>query len=110
MTDNSDKFLQYAKSLFDNSKIIECIEYITQYTDNQKINKAMIELLLLRGDAYRKINKFGDALRDYHTVVNIDNNNTIAQTKIGIVENILSIENTFYYENAYTDNDLFPEM
>ena len=111
MNENNNSILKYAKSLMDTCNYEKCISYISKKIDNiSSDDKFLLDLLLLRGDVYRKFNKLGDALRDYRKVVSIDENNQIAKTKICLVENILSIENTFYYENAYTDSDLFSEI
>jgi tetratricopeptide (TPR) repeat protein len=109
MSDNN--IIEKAHNLFEENQYNDCLEIISDYINATPDNDSdLIECLLLRGDVYRKLAKFGNALRDYRSVIQIDKDNTIAQTKIGLVENILSIENTFYYENPYTDMDLLPEM
>lgn len=105
---NTDNKIQ---ELINQEKFDECISYISDILKNEQINNdKTIELLSQRGSLYKKLNRFGDALRDFRSIVAIEPNNTPAQTMISMIENILSIENTFYYENAYTDETLFPEM
>ncbi|MCK9303094.1 MAG: hypothetical protein PHU62_09590 [Bacteroidales bacterium] len=91
-------------------------------SDNEEINKEIEELSSLidtkpsailfikRGDLLKKIHEFGKALGNYKSALKLDPDSTIAATKVEMTENILSIENTFYYENAYTDEFLFPEL
>lgn len=97
--------VKYIEELIADKKLEAAIEYLT----NELEKEANIEFLLQRGDIYRKIQAFGKALSDYRNALQIDPDNKIAATKLAMVENILSIENTFYYENAYTDETLFPE-
>ena len=72
--------------------------------------KPTVELFLQRGDMYKKLQSFGKALGDYKKALMLETDNQVAITKIAMIENILSIENTFYHENAYTDGELFPEV
>lgn len=99
------------QQLIEQEKFNECIAFITNIIDNEPIDdEKKIELLSQRGNLYKKLNMFGDALRDFRSIVAVQPDNVPAKTMISIIENILSIENTFYYENAYTDETLFPEM
>ncbi|MDL2239077.1 hypothetical protein LJC25_02110 [Bacteroidales bacterium OttesenSCG-928-K03] len=98
--------IKYIEELIADEKLEAAIEYLTVELDKEM----NVDFLMQRGDLYRKLQAFGKALSDYKNITKIDPENKTAETKVKMVENILSIENTFYYENPYTDETLFPEM
>ena len=98
--------VKYIEELIADEKIDAAIEYLS----NELNEEESADLLIQRGDLYRKIHAFGKALGDYRKALKLEPDNQVAATKLAMVESILSIENTFYYENAYTDESLFPEM
>ena len=107
---NSKDLKEVMKEYAEKGAYSDYIDHVTTLLEDENTQYDKVDLLMSRGDCYIKLRKFGDALRDYRNALNIDAENVTAKTKIGMVENILSIENTFYYENAYTDQSLFPEM
>ncbi|MGI6719132.1 MAG: hypothetical protein ACOX4D_08400 [Bacteroidales bacterium] len=103
---NNSKILNKVERLVEDSKFKEAIDFLTQELEKNE----NIELYMKRGDLFAKTHQHGKALGDYRKVVKLDENNVAAKTKIQFTENILSIENTFYYENPYTDEKLIPEL
>ncbi|MDD4141731.1 MAG: hypothetical protein PHR20_02905 [Bacteroidales bacterium] len=97
---------KHIENLCGQERFQEAIDSLSE----ELLKEETAESYMMRGDIYRKIREFGRALGDYRAVLVIEPENVPASTKIGMVENILSIENTLYYENAYTDESLFPEM
>lgn len=66
-----------------------------------------LEELLMAGKLKMMQQKYGEALNFYTTVLELDAENTEAQTKISTIKSILNISNTFYYENTYLDDGLY---
>ncbi|MDR2084386.1 MAG: tetratricopeptide repeat protein [Bacteroidales bacterium] len=97
--------VKYIEELIADEKLEAAIEYLTKELEVEMT----ADFLIRRGDLYKKLHAFGKALGDYRNALKIDPDNQVADTKVKMIENILSIENTFYYENAYTDEMLFPE-
>ncbi len=100
------EILNKVEKLVEESKYTEAIDLLT----NELEKEETVDLYMKRGDLYTKTRKYGRALGDYRKVVKLDKDNVAAKTKIQFTENILSIENTFYYENPYTDDKLIPEL
>ncbi|MDA3866805.1 MAG: hypothetical protein PF489_08675 [Salinivirgaceae bacterium] len=98
----------------------EGIKIIERQIDNYKLNDAIEladkllqnypqkeELLCLMGKIYTRQQKYGDAQNIYLKVLEINEDNNVAKTSITMIDNILKIRRTFYYENTYTDDDLY---
>ncbi len=66
-----------------------------------------IDALCLKGKILTKQQQYGDALNVYKHVLAINPNFEKASTSINMINNILKIRRTFYFENTYTDDDLY---
>ena len=96
--------IEILENLIDKYKLEEAQKQIEDilYTDSQNI-----ELLLLLGKIKTKQQQYGDALNIYANVLSLDNNNEQARVSIKMINNILEIRRSFYFENTYTDDDLY---
>lgn len=72
-----------------------------------KNNSNCIDILLLHGKIKTRQQQYGDALNIYNKILENDNNNEKAQAAIDMINNILKIRRSFYFENTYTDDDLY---
>lgn len=70
-------------------------------------NNNNLDLLCLKGKILTKKQQYGDALNIYNHVLNIDPAHQKASTAIKMINGILEIRRTFYFENPYTDDDLY---
>lgn len=70
-------------------------------------DKNNIEVLNYLGRIHSKTQNYGVALNYYNKVLEIDSNNDIAKTGLNLIQNILNLANNFYFENAYTDDELY---
>jgi lipopolysaccharide biosynthesis regulator YciM len=78
-----------------------------QLTTHLKSESNSLEMLLLLGKIKTKQQQYGDALNIYNNILEEDNNNEKAKTAINMINNILKIRRSFYFENTYTDDDLY---
>ncbi len=59
------------------------------------------------GRLLKKQARFGDALNAYNRALSLDPDHKKAKAAIFLVKSILNIENNLYFENPYTDDDLY---
>jgi tetratricopeptide (TPR) repeat protein len=71
---------------------------------NDKDNK---QALLFLGKIHAKSQNYGVAMNYYNRVLELDKNNNEAEIGIKLIKNILQLTNNYYYENPYTDDDLY---
>lgn len=84
------------------------IEEALELVDSLLIkNPNNIQLLLIKGKIMSKKQEYNIALRTYISVLEIENDNKEALSSIELINNILRIRRTFFFENAYTDDDLY---
>ncbi len=96
--------LNEAKKLFQQYKFEDARKMFEHILEDDTIN---IEALLFLGRIQSKMQDYGSALNYYNRVISIEPDNKEAKTGIKLVKNILQLTNTFYFENAYTDDDLY---
>lgn len=70
-------------------------------------NKDDVEVLCQKGKILTKMQQYGDALNVYKQVLDINPGFEQAETAITMIDNILKIRRTFYFENTYTDDELY---
>ena len=92
------------ETLIEDYQIEEALELVesllTEHSDN-------IQLLLAKGKIMSKKQEYNIALRTYIKILEIEKDNKEAISSIELINNILRIRRTFFFENAYTDDDLY---
>jgi cytochrome c-type biogenesis protein CcmH/NrfG len=101
--DNRER-IEIIESLIENYKLDEARDKLFNVLD---IDNKNIEALILLGKIETKKQQYGDALNTYQKVLEIEKENEKAQTAIKMINNILEIRRSFYFENTYTDDDLY---
>lgn len=105
-----NKDMQYSETikkieaLIGRYKFEKALESIKKLTEEQG---ETTELLNFKGKIYTRQQQYGDALNTYNRVLGIDPQNKIAKYSIKMINDILKISRTFYFENPYTDDDLY---
>jgi len=75
-----------AKQLFEKNELNKAIEMLTEMI---LVNSSDVHSLLLRARIYYKIQKWGDAMNDYGSVLEVDPNNQEAKSGIEMAQTIL---------------------
>lgn len=101
-------------------KYSEAIKAIEDFIDLYLLDQAMdlvdkviesqdnkIELLCYKGKIYSRKQEYREALNIYNKILDIEKDNEVALTSIQMINNILKIRRTFYFENPYTDEELY---
>ena len=96
--------IEIIKNLIEEYKLEEAHNQIIELLSSDNHN---IEALLLLGKIETKKQQYGDALNIYNKVLEVDKNNEQAIASINMIDNILEIRRSFYFENTYTDDDLY---
>ncbi len=71
----------------------------------QKPNE--IEALLFLGKIHSRTQNYGVAMNYFSRILEIEPNNSGAKIGLSLIKNILQLTNNFYFENSYTDDDLY---
>lgn len=74
------------KQLFEQNELNKAIEILNEIIS---VNSSEIQSLLLRARIYYKMQKWGDAMNDYCSVLEIDPDNQEAKSGIEMAKNIL---------------------
>jgi len=96
--------VQTAIELFKEYKLDEAQEVFEALLDEDKEN---IEVLLHLGKIHSRTQNYGVALNYFNKAIELNPNNSEAKTGLVLINNILQLTNNFYFENAYTDDDLY---
>ena len=81
-----DNLLNEAKALFEQNELTGSLETVNRY---MVIEMKNIEAYLLRARIFYKLQRWGDSMNDYSTVLEIDPNNQEAQSGIQMARSIL---------------------
>ena len=81
-----ENILTEARELFEMNDLAGSLESVTKYLTGNKDNK---EALLLRARIQYKMQRWGDAMNDYHAVLDIDPNNREARSGLEMAKSIL---------------------
>ena len=73
----------------------------------EKKEEENLQVLVLLGKIHSRTQNYGVAMNYFNKALSIDKNNTEAKTGLQLIKNILQLTNNFYFENAYTDDDLY---
>lgn len=96
--------LNNAKELYQQYKFDEAQVLFEQILSEEPNNQ---EALVFLAKIHAKTQNYGAALNCYNQVLQFDASNSEALTGIKLIKNILQLSNNFYYENPYTDDDLY---
>lgn len=66
-----------------------------------------IDALVYLGRIHSRTQNYGVSLNCFNRVIELDETNSVALTGIQLIKNILQLTNNFYFENSYTDDDLY---
>lgn len=66
-----------------------------------------VEALLVLGKIHSRTQNYGVAINYFNQVLKLDNDNNAAKTGLKLIKNILQLTNNFYFENAYTQDNLY---
>lgn len=79
-----------AKQLFEQNEISRSLEILNE---NISVDALDYQLFLLRGRIYYKMQKWGNAMNDYSTVLDLNPDNQEAKTGLELTRNILGYFN-----------------
>lgn len=96
--------LDEALDLIRNYKLEEALELLEQLILNDPNN---LEILLPLAKLHSRTQKYGVAMNYFQKVLEIEPQNSEAITGLQLIKNILQLTNNYYYENPYTDEDLY---
>lgn len=96
--------LQEAIKRFKEYRLDEAQEIFEKIIQGDETN---LEALLYLGKIHQRTQNYGEAMNCYNKVMEIEPDNMDAKTGMQLIKNILQLTNNFYFENAYTDDDLY---
>lgn len=96
--------LKEAVELFQIYKLEEAKEAFEFLVKN---NTNLIDSLVYLGKTNARIQNYGEALNNFNKALELQPDNIQAKTGITLTQNILQLANNYYYENPYTDDDLY---
>lgn len=96
--------LKEAQEYLNAERFNETIDFVLQQL---KSNPDNIDLLMLLGKGYFKMQKFGEAKNIFNQILNLDGENKEAFVYIELIERIITITRNYYFENTYTDDQLY---
>lgn len=96
--------LNEALDLISNYKLEEALELLEQLILDDPNN---LEILLPLAKLHSRTQKYGDAMNYFQKVLAIEPRNSDAITGLQLIKNILLLTNNYYYENPYTDDELY---
>ena len=102
--DMKNNIFKEALNLFEKSKLDEAMKKFEKIIEIDPNND---EAYYYLGKIQNKFQNFGQAINYYNKALEINPDNEKVKNAITIVNNILNISNSLYYENPYTDDDLY---
>ncbi|MBE9468041.1 MAG: tetratricopeptide repeat protein [Bacteroidetes bacterium] len=99
-----NKLFKEAESLFEKNKLEEAEKLFNKIVENDPNND---EAFYYLGRIKNKFQNFGQAINYFNKALEISPDNEKVKHAIISVNNILNISNSLYYENPYTDDDLY---
>lgn len=80
----------HAKQLFEQNEINASLEILNECIESNSVDH---QFFLLRGRIFYKMQKWGNAMNDYSTVLELDPENQEAKTGLELTRNILGYFN-----------------
>jgi len=99
-----EQTINKANELFRNFKLDESREVLEKLIEQEPEN---LGALVLLGKIHSRTQNYGDAINFFNRVLDKNPDHSEAITGLQLIKNILQLTNNFYYENAYTDDDLY---
>lgn len=99
-----NKIFKEAVKLFEENKFDDATKKFEKIVEIEPKND---EAYYYLGKIQNKFQNFGQAINFYNKSLELNPDNEHVKQSIGIVNNILNISNSLYYENPYTDDDLY---
>lgn len=99
-----NKMIDKAVTLFEEYKLDEAKKILEQILEQDKNN---IKAQLFLGKVNTRTQNYGDAINCFNKVLEKDSENAEAKTGLTLIKGILQLTNNFYFENSYTDDDLY---
>lgn len=96
--------VQKAIGLFKEYKLEEAQPVFEEIIEE---NPNDIVALLHLGKIYSRTQNYGEAMNFFSKVLELESDNSEAKTGLVLVQNILQLANNYYFENPYTDDDLY---
>ncbi len=96
--------LEEAKKQYQSFQLEEAKSNFEQVLEQDAGNQ---EARLYLARIHSKQQAYGRALNYYQEVLKADPQNQQALTGIKLTQNILQLSNNYYYENPYTDDELY---
>ena len=99
-----NKDIKKAEELFRNYKLDESREMLE---DILKSDSKNIEALVILGKIHSRTQNYGVSMNFFNKALEFQPDNQDAIVGIKLIKNILQLANNYYYENPYTDDDLY---
>ncbi len=96
--------LEIALDLIQNYKLEEAREILEELIEKDSKN---LPALIALGKIHSRTQNYGEAMNLFQRVLVYDANNSEASTGLQLIKNILQLTNNYYYENPYTDDELY---
>lgn len=101
-----NKSVDHLRNLIDQAKVEEeladLLNKVNNYLQDDPLN---IDLIEVRAELYKKLQKFGLAINDYRSILLIDKKHTQAQIQTEHLLTILKYQNIDIFENPNTNFD-----
>jgi tetratricopeptide (TPR) repeat protein len=81
-----ENLLDEAKALFDKHELADSLNLVNEYLVSDKNN---VDALLLKARIQYKLQRWGDAMNEYHAVLDIDPENKEAKSGLEMAKSIL---------------------
>ena len=81
-----ENLLDEAKALFDKHELPDALNLVNEYLSGDKEN---VDALLLKARIYYKLQRWGEAMNEYHAVLEMDPENKEAKSGLEMAKSIL---------------------
>lgn len=96
------EFKKEVSNYIQKNKFNEALDVVNQEISKDSKN---IDLYIMRGDLYYRMQKFADALNDYNKVLKVDKTNKSISSKVELIKGILKFEALDIYASTNLNND-----
>lgn len=96
------EFKKEVSNYIQKNKFYEALDVVNQEISKDSKN---IDLYIMRGDLYYRMQKFADALNDYNKVLKVDKTNKSISSKVELIKGILKFEALDIYASTNLNND-----
>lgn len=96
--------IKKAEELFRNYKLDESREILDKILESDSKN---IQALVLLGKIHSRAQNYGESMNFFNKALELQDDNQDAIVGLKLIKNILQLANNYYYENPYTDDDLY---